>query len=177
MAKTSVTVELSKDGIKQLRDMIERYALSLDQKCERFLERLTDIGMRTASDGFSGAQYDGTNDVSVSVERDSATTFRIVASGESVAFIEFGSGITMGGGHPMAGALGFGPGTYPGKGHWNNPKGWTYRGEAGTNGVAIWTKTDIFRTLGNPPAMALQNATEDMIQQIVTIAEEVFGKW
>lgn len=177
MAKTTVTVELSKSGIQQLRDMIERYAMSIDQRCDRFLERLADIGMRTASEGFSGAQYDGENDVSVRVERDSATTFRVVASGQAVAFIEFGSGVTMGYGHPVAGALGFGPGTYPGKGHWDNPKGWTYRGVAGTNGVAIWSKTDIYRTLGNPPAMALQNATEDMLQQIFTIAEEVFGQW
>lgn len=175
MAKTFVEVDLSKAGIQQLRNMIERYAQTLDQKCAALLERLGDIGVRTASDGFSGAQYDGENDVSVRAERVSDTEIRIVASGEAVAFIEFGSGITLGGGHPRAGELSFGPGSYPGKGHWDNPKGWTYHGAGGTNGV--WVREDVYRTMGNPPAMAMQNAVEDVIRQIIQIAEEVLGRW
>lgn len=175
MAKTTVTVDLSKQSIKNLRDMIERYRDSLDRRCSQLLERLAEVGVQSASEGFSGAQYDGVNDVSVEFDRISDDEVRVVANGEAVAFIEFGAGITMGGGHPKAGALGFGPGTYPGKGHWNNPKGWTYHGSRGSNG--IWVRNDVYRTRGNPPAMAMEHATEEMIQQIISIAEEVFKDW
>lgn len=53
--------------------------------------------------------------------------FEIIVSGEQVLFFEFGAGIRYAGqSHPKAGYLGLGPGTYPGKGHWNNPRGWWY---------------------------------------------------
>lgn len=175
MARSTITVELSKEGIKNLRDTIQRYRDSLNQRCARLVTRLADVGMRRASEGFSGAQYDGVNDVSVTVDRVDDDIIRVVANGEAVAFIEFGAGITMGGGHPRAGALGFGPGTYPGEGHWNNPKGWTYHGERGSNG--IWVRNDVYRTRGNPPAMAMEQATQEMVQQVITIAEEVFREW
>lgn len=175
MSKTTVSIELSTSDIKSLRDMIGRYAQSLNDRCSRLMERLGEIGTRTASDGFSGAQYDGVNDVSVSFERVADDSIRVVANGDAVAFIEFGAGITMGGGHPSAGALGFGPGTYPGNGHWDNPKGWAYHGSPGSNGV--WVRDDVYRTLGNPPAMAMANATEEMVRQVVSIAMEVFDGW
>jgi hypothetical protein len=85
----------------------------------------------------------------------------IYAEGESVAFIEFGSGDKYGHGHPQAGELGMGPGTYPeGKGHWDDPRGWWYgHGK---------------HTYGNPPAMAMYQAVQAMTEQITMIAREVF---
>ena len=77
-------------------------------------------------------------------------------------FIEFGAGITYGYGHPLAGELGVGPGTYPeGKGHWDNPGGWWY-----AHGQ---------HSYGNPPAMAMVAARDAMVADITTIAREVFG--
>lgn len=46
-----------------------------------------------AMTGFASAEYDGVNDVTVSMETED-NTWRIVASGEAVLFIEYGSGIT-----------------------------------------------------------------------------------
>lgn len=177
--KTVFTLELSKESVKELRDMVERYAKTLDQRCAKLLARLGEIGERTAREGFAGAQYDGTNDVSVTLDRVAPDTIRVVANGEAVAFIEFGSGL-IGYGHPNAGALGFGPGTYPGKGHWDNPNGWTYYGEQGTNGVWVVNRPgrgDLFRTHGNPPAMGMANATEEMLREVVRIAQEEFDGW
>jgi hypothetical protein len=86
----------------------------------------------------------------------------IYAEGESVAFVEFGSGIKYGYGHPQAGEFGVGPGTYPdGKGHWDDPKGWWYgHGQ---------------HSYGNPPAMAMYRAVEQMTEDITRIAREVFS--
>lgn len=175
MGSTTITVDLSVADIKALRNRIERYAQSLDDRCARLLDRLGAIGGNAAYKGFAGAQYDGVNDVRVSFERVADDTIRVVANGNAVAFIEFGAGVTMGGGHPNAGTLGFGPGTYPGKGRWDNPKGWTYHGSPGSNGV--WVRDDVYRTMGNPPAMAMANATEEMVRQVVSIAMEVFDGW
>lgn len=172
MAKQTLTCELSSRSVRALRNQLKAYADSLDHRCSALLDRLSEIGVQTASQGFASAQYDGVNDVSVKAERVSDAIIRIVASGEAVAFIEFGSGV-IGGGHPEAGALGFGPGTYPGKGHWDNPKGWTFYGEdGGTNGV--WVRDGVWRTRGNPPAMAMHNANEEMLRQILSISREVF---
>lgn len=175
MAKTTVTVDLSKASIKNLRDTIQRYRDSLDQKCSQVLERMGQAGLQVASETFSGAYYDGVNDVSVNVDRVSDTEIRLVANGEAVAFIEFGSGVWHGYGHPQAGNLGFGPGTYPGKGNWDNPNGWVYRGASGSGGV--WVRDDVYRTFGNPPAMAMEHAGTMMIYEMIKAAEEVFKDW
>ena len=80
-----------------------------------------------------------------------------------MAFIEFGSGAKYGYGHPQAGKLGVGPGTYPdGKGNWDNPKGWWYGNSE--------------HTFGNPPAMAMYGAVQAITEQVTMIAKEVFSK-
>lgn len=66
------------------------------------------------------------NTVKVELIRN-AKGFDISVMGKQVLFLEFGTGIRYSSvTHPRAGELGFGAGTYPGKGNWNNPKGWFY---------------------------------------------------
>ena len=123
-------------------------------------DRLAMIGATVARIEFSRAIYSGDKDVSVRVD-DTGSVAVIYAEGESVAFIEFGAGIKYGGGHPMNGEFGTGPGTYPdGKGHWNDPNGWYY-----AHGK---------HTFGNPPAMAMVHAGDTMLEQLTAIAREVF---
>ena len=108
----------------------------------------------------TGLLYNGTNDVSVRVDNTGSVAV-IYAEGEAVAFIEFGAGDRYGHGHPQAGDLGMGPGTYPSdKGLWNNPKGWWYGHSQ--------------HTYGNPPAMAMYQAVQAITEQVTTIAKEVF---
>ena len=64
---------------------------------------------------------DGKGMPTIEVENE-GDTWKIIANGEEAVFIEFGAGAMYGYGHPDP--QGFGPGTYPGKGHWNDPKGW-----------------------------------------------------
>lgn len=160
MAKT-IKIELSdesiKNGIRELRE----YKQWVIEKEAELRSRLAEHGADAARIQFSGAKYDGTNDVSVRVD-DTGSVAVIYAEGEAVAFIEFGSGEKYGYGHPQAAEFGVGPGTYPeGKGHWDDPNGWWY-----AHGK---------RSYGNPPAMAMYNAVQRMTEDLTQIAKEVFS--
>ena len=145
-----------KSGIKELR----LYKSWIIEKEAELRSRLAALGATVASIEFSRAIYNGSKDVSVRVD-DTGSVAVIYAEGESVAFIEFGAGIKYGYGHPQAGEHGMGPGTYPGKGHWDNEKGWWYgHGQ---------------HSYGNPPAMAMYDAVQKMTEELTRIAKEVFG--
>lgn len=127
--------------------------------------RLASIGVEVARVAFAGAIYDGTNDVIVRLD-DTGSVATVYAEGKSVAFIEFGSGAKFGGGHPMGAELGFFPGSWSlgeeGKGHWNDPNGWYYAHDK--------------KSHGNPPAMAMIAARDEMEARFTAIAREVFSK-
>ncbi len=159
MAKT-IQFELSPKSINNAMRSLRRYKAWVQRKEDELRSRLLDVGAVVASIHFSRAIYNGTNDVTVRVY-DMGKTAAIYAEGQAVAFIEFGSGAKYGYGHPEAGKFGVGPGTYPGKGHWDNPKGWWYGSGQ--------------HSYGNPPAMAMVKARDEMVEQLTRIAREVFS--
>lgn len=147
-----------KNAIKELHD----YKQWVLDKEKELVDRLTLAGASVASIQFARAIYNGTNDVTVRIDN-TGTVAVIYAEGSAVAFIEFGSGAKYGYGHPEAAKFGTGPGTYPdGKGHWDNPKGWWY-------GHGLHSS-------GNPPAMAMYQARERIVESITEIARQVFAK-
>lgn len=162
MAKT-IRVELSTKGVNSAIKELKRYKAWIHKKEEELRIRLATLGATVASIQFSRAIYNGTNDVTVRVD-DTGSVAVIYAEGESVAFIEFGSGDKYGHGHPQAGEFGVGPGTWSdgpeGKGHWDNPKGWWYAPGQ--------------HSYGNPPAMAMYQAVQKMTEELTVIAREVF---
>ena len=161
MPKKIVIDGLSDENIDRAIKEVRKYKQWVLKKEAELRMRLAAVGATVASIQFSRAIYNGTNDVSVRVDNTGSVAV-IYAEGESVAFIEFGSGDKYGHGHPQAGELGMGPGTYPeGKGHWDDPRGWWY----GHNE----------HSYGNPPAMAMYQAVQAMTEQITMIAKEVFG--
>lgn len=137
---------------------LEEYAADLIEKANTVCERLATIGAVRASLDFSRAIYNGTNDVAVTVEPID-NGYAIHARGNAVLFIEFGSGASYGYGHPEP--EGYGPGTYPGKGHWDDPNGWWYGNHE--------------HSYGNPPAAAMYHAKQDVLQEVQRIADEVFA--
>lgn len=161
MAKTITIDPLDPGSINNAIKELNRYKAWVHAKENELRIRLATMGATVASIQFSRAIYNGTNNVSVRVDNTGSVAV-IYAEGEAVAFIEFGSGAKYGYGHPEAGKFGAGPGTYPeGKGHWNDPKGWWY----GHNE----------HSFGNPPAMAMYQAREQMVEQITQIARQVFA--
>ena len=154
-----ISIELSQQSISRGIREVQRYKAWVMRKEELLRMELATLGATVASIQFSRAIYNGSKDVSVRVD-DTGTVAVIYAEGESVAFIEFGAGIKYGYGHPQAAEHGMGPGTYPGKGNWDNEKGWWYgHGQ---------------HSYGNPPAMAMYDAVQKMTEELTRIAREVF---
>lgn len=157
-------------GLDKVISQIDSYRQRLPDKLSRLMERLATLGAYRARIDFTNAMYAGENDVEVSVEK-TATGYRVLASGHSVLFIEFGTGV-INPEHPQSAEFGFSHGTY-GQGKGANEKGWIYVGEQGNAGQPI--RDGVYRTYGNLPARAMYNAAKDMKAQIYSIAREVFG--
>jgi hypothetical protein len=145
-------------SVSRAQRRLDEYFADLIEKANTVCERLASMGAVRASLDFSRAIYNGTNDVAVTVEPID-NGYAIHATGNAVLFIEFGSGASYGYGHPEP--EGYGPGTYPGKGHWDNPNGWWYGNHE--------------HSYGNPPAQAMYNAKREIQAEVQRIADEVFA--
>lgn len=162
-------------GIDEMLKGIEDEKRWLNQKCEELSSRLATMGALSASFGFSRAIYSGTNDFSVEVNRIGENAYSVTASGETVLFVEFGSGL-IGYGHPEVGE--YGPGTYPGKGHWDQPQGWWYPTEDAGVGYKTSKKTGTMyaHTFGNPPNMPMYNSVKELEGELTRLVKEVFAR-
>lgn len=154
-----------KESIKDAINQLKQYRKDFDAKEKEFVRRLAEIGVSVASTGFAMADYDGVNDVVVSMKQ-SGTRVTIVASGETVGFIEFGTGVKF----PEWDNSGmeYTPpkhGTY-GKGRGARPHGWYFKPN-GSEGAAQ-------HTYGNPPAEAMRTARDVMVERVIQIAREVW---
>ena len=162
MSKT-IEIRLSEESISNAIRELREYGLWIDRKTNELRQRLAMLGASVASIQFSRAIYSGSNDVTVRVD-DTGSVAVIYAEGESVAFIEFGSGSKYGYGHPQGGEFGFVPGSWSdgseGKGHWDDPKGWWFGSGQ--------------HSYGNPPAMAMYDAVQKMTEELTRVAKEVF---
>ena len=159
--RMSLSVSSIDDAIKELKS----FRKSIDYKKDKLLEELGKIGVKEASVRFTTAIYDGVNDSSVTL-KSSKNGYTIIASGHAVAFIEFGAGVYHNSGDPYPdprpdGIVGIGE---YGKGY-GKRQAWGYRNESG----------ELTITHGNPAAMPMWYASEEMRSKIEKIAKEVFG--
>lgn len=178
MAKT-IRLNLTGRSIGRAIREVEAYKAKLTERVRTLCTRLADIGLNVASVRFANAQYDGTNDASVTVESTDKGC-KIVASGNAVCFIEFGSGVhyNAGGAYPIPKPAGIaGIGQY---GHGRGSEdSWRYHGDPGTNGQII--KNDPLATEpyvlthGNPAQMPMYLALSEMHDEVARIAREVFA--
>lgn len=160
-----IKMSLSTPSIVNAIRELKAFRASIEAKKNKLLERLGEIGVSEASVRFTTAIYDGVNDSSVSLEV-TDNGYAIVASGNAVAFIEFGSGVYHNTGEPYPdprpeGIVGIGE---YGKG-FGKRQTWVYRDDAGEK---------VF-THGNPAAMPMWYASEEMRSKIEKISKEVFG--
>lgn len=165
------TVRITTNADKVAKQL-KAYFGQLTSKYSKALERLAAIGGGTARVKFAQALYTGVNDVAVEVKRVSDTQYQVIASGETVLFIEFGTGIS----NPTLtepSGLTYPHGTY-GKGKGANPNGWVYVGEQGNAGQPLKDKTGVYKTKGVPPARAMYDASKDMRKEIAKIFREEF---
>ena len=146
-------------AIKQLQE----YKKDFLAKEKIFVRRLAEIGVSVASAGFAVADYDGVKDVNVRLEWNGDRAI-VIAEGETVGFIEFGTGIR----NPEwdNSGMSYTPpkhGTY-GKKHGARPKGWYFKPGEGA----------VQHTFGNVPAEAMRTARDVMIEKVTQIAREVW---
>ena len=164
-----LVVDLSSDSLADAEDKLRKYAAYIKAKAQELCERLSFLGAAEVTAGFSQAIYDGEQDVDIKVRRvteKGKIAYRIVASGQTVLFLEFGAGVRYGYGHPLDADFGMGPGTYPkGKGHWNDPKGWWFKDATGKK----------YHSYGNPPIMAMYNTSQELHRIVEDVAREVFA--
>ena len=151
-------------SVENAMALLAQYKQDFRAKETIFVKRLAEIGVSVASAGFATADYDGENDVQVTMTPN-GTSATITAYGETVGFIEFGTGVRF----PEWDASGTGyvpprHGTY-GMKKGANPHGWYFKQNEGAKAR---------HTYGNPPAEAMRTARDVMIEKVAQIAREVW---
>ena len=165
MRKTVINVGLGENEIERAIQELKRYKQEFLNREQRLVEGLAEIGLKEASVRFTTAMYDGINDVSVHLDVTN-DGYAIVADGKAVAFIEFGAGVYHNTSEPYpnprpTGIVGIGE---YGKGH-GKRKAWGYIDESG----------ELVITRGNPAAMPMWYASEEMKNSVLKVVREVFG--
>ena len=165
MRKTIIRCTLDSEDIARAVKELKQFKQEFLSKEKRLLEGLAEIGLKEASVRFTTAMYDGINDVSVSLNP-IGNGYAIMAEGSAVAFIEFGAGVYHNTGEPYPNPR---PNGVVGIGEYGKGKGkqraWGYLDE--NNEVVI--------TRGNPAAMPMWYASEDIKNSILRVVKEVFG--
>jgi hypothetical protein len=163
--KTVIKTTLDKQNIDRAINELKQFKQQFLIREQRLLEGLARIGLQEASVRFTTAMYDGTNDVSVHLDTIS-NGYAIVADGKAVAFIEFGAGVYHNGSEPYpnprpTGIVGIGE---YGKGM-GKRKAWGYKNE----------NDELVITRGNPAAMPMWYASEEIKNSVLRVVKEVFG--
>lgn len=165
MSKKIIECTLDKQDIDRAIKELKAYKQEFLRKEKQLLEGLAEIGIKEASVRFTTAIYDGINDVSVRLNK-VGKGYVIVAEGKAVAFIEFGAGVYHNTSEPYpnprpTGIVGIGE---YGKGM-GKRKAWGYKNE----------NDEVVITRGNPAAMPMWYASEEIKNSVLRIAKEVFG--
>ena len=170
-----MTIEVK--GLDDLERKLDKLA-DLQAKVKTLCERLGAIGVDIARTNFETAEYDGDNDVTVPDAEWKDGALYVHADGNAVLFIEFGTGVThTSTKHPYHSQ------TTPqlaAHGEYGRKQGrkkeWAYpehKGE-GSHGYKKRDKSRLLWTSGNPPALAMYKADQEMRNRILEVAREVF---
>lgn len=168
----TVTTGLSVAGVKKMIDAVSNYTTWLKERTQAFIEALANDGLNIAQARFEHVEYSGKNDAKVKIEQRTGSSVALVAIGESVLFIEFGTGVTYPDIHPEAHELGMIRGEY-GKKH-GKQKTWGYYGDPGNLGKVIDAETGLVLTHGSPASMPMYETAKDLKAEIEAVARRIF---
>ncbi len=165
MRKTTIKCSLNKESIDEAIKELNAFKREFLEREKKLVERLAMIGVKEASVRFTTAMYDGTNDTEVTLT-EIKNGYSIIANGKAVAFIEFGAGVYHNTSEPYPNPR---PEGIVGIGEYGKGKGkqqaWGYKDE----------NDELVITRGNPAAMPMWYASEEMKNAILTVVREVFG--
>lgn len=175
MKKRVIKVSLNEQSIDRAIKELDNYKKWLVDKTKEFLKALADEGVQIASAKFAKAVYDGTNDVSCSVEERGENKIAVVAVGSATLFIEFGTGVKYPDNHPEAAEHGMIRGGY-GYCLGRLEKGWRYTGDPGSNGEVITEGKHAgqVHTYGNPANMCMYQTVRELQEKFEEIARRVY---
>jgi hypothetical protein len=173
--KRVIKVSLNEQSIDRAIKELDNYKKWLVDKTKEFLKALADEGVQIASAKFAKAVYDGTNDVSCSVEERGENKIAVVAVGSATLFIEFGTGVKYPDNHPEAAEHGMIRGGY-GYRLGRLEKGWRYTGDPGSNGEVITEGKHAgqVHTYGNPANMCMYQTVRELQEKFEEIARRVY---
>ena len=174
MGNKVISVSLSESGIEKAIQELLAYKQEIIRKTELLRQKVAARLADEARSGFNGAIVDdltGKNsprlaDVNVTVDNQDNVSV-VVAEGEDAVWVEFGSGVYHNGSvgsspHPKGAELGFTIGGY-GKGN-GKKEIWGF-----------YEDGELRLTHGTPARMPMSQAMNTIINDIVSIAREVFG--
>lgn len=168
MAK-KIKVNLSPASVDKAIKELEAYEEHVKERCTAFGQALKQFGLTKLKIQILPHIDSGETLGSITAIDESTTDtvrFRLCVTSEAILFLEFGAGIKYSSDpHPQAGDFGYGAGTYPGEGHWDDPNGWWYQDDD-----EKW-----HHTYGQPASKPVYITAQQMREQIVTLAKQVFA--
>lgn len=169
-----IKMKLDEASISKAIEEVKAYQKKVENAGNEIAKRLAEIGYEVAYQVMSGHVFSGETVESLQVVEKGEGKYVLTASSKAILFFEFGAGVRYGAGHPLAGELGFGPGTYPGAGHWDDPNGWWFP----TDDSRLIIKRDASgqgwgHSYGNQPYMPFYNASKKMREDLLKVSKEV----
>ena len=168
MAKT-IKMNLSAGSIQNAVKELQRYKADLMRKQQVFIDRLSKVGLNVVQQTMESIPPDEKGSYYTEIMNNSRGDIvgaAIRLSGDKILFLEFSAGITYGTDtYPTPAGDKYGMGTYPGKGHWDDPDGWWWVDDNGEK----------HHSYGNRAYMPMYHAEEAIILSVRQIAKEVFS--
>lgn len=156
----TITLELSTHSCQRAIKELQRYQREIKPKLEEVCRRVAEVGAERAQRFFDMAE-DGNTGTKVTVEK-IENGYSIVASGEKVYFVEFGTGSAVTGTHGFSVSIPVKEKSYSE----------THAQQLSING--FWYYNDV-RLTETPVYAPMFEADRKMRQEVYRIAKEVFG--
>lgn len=177
--KHKYTIGLFGQGTAEFAKGIREYAKWLETKTDEMARRLAVYGYDISFNIIADHIFNGETIGSLKFTHIGNGQYIVSARSEAILFLEFGAGLN-GGGHPLAGEHGMGPGTYPGQTHAFDPNGWWFpttdnrlivsETEDENGNVTYWG-----HSYGNKAYAPMYTAVKTLEQEFEQIVREVFS--
>lgn len=169
-----ITIGLFGNGVgKALKD-VQEYKRWIQKKTDELAKRLSEDGYSFAFQILADHIYSGETVGSLRVEQVGPAHYIVRAESKALLFLEYGAGL-VGYGHPEPGN--YGPGTYPGKGHWDDPNGWWFETDDPNLAIRTSKKTGKMwgHSYGTKAYAPMYNSVKSLKEEIQQVAQEVFS--
>lgn len=168
-----ITTNLTKDSIADAIQQVRDYRQSLKPIAYKIAKMVADYGVEYAREAYETADYDGDKQIDVKID-ERKNGYAVVADGEAVCFIEFGTGVyynSTNTGYPLHRPEGLVDIGEYGLEH-GRDESWKYVGNPGTMGQPLGNGA--IKTHGNVAQYVLATTAELMEERIREFAKEVF---